>query len=257
MTPSCSLDGKVAVVTGARTGIGKSIALTFAEAGADVAVCSRGDGIEAVVAEIENKGRRGLAVTADVSKKADVEDFVDRVMETFGQIDILVNNAGVIIWEQTFLEATEDDWDLIMDTNLRGTWLCSQAVAKTMLARQTGSIVNMGSIGGGPGVFAGIPIYCVSKAGIRMLTRALAEELASAKIRVNAIEPGWIATDMNARFRPDAEAEAQIASKIPWGRLGVPEDVSRVALFLACDASDYVTGQSILVDGGLFDGTVG
>ena len=253
-----SLKGKVAIVTGARMGIGREVALTLAHAGADVAVCSRNDAVKEVAGEVEKLGRRCLAMKADVSKEADVNRMVDEVTSKFGRIDVLVNNAGVVIWEQTLLGATEEDWNYLMDVNLKGAWLFSKAVGPKMVEQgQGGTIVNFGSIAGGPGIFAGIPIYCVSKAGIRMLTRTLAQELAPYKIRVNAVEPGWVKTDMNIRWRPDDEAEEAIANSIPLSRISEPKDLARLVLFLASDASDYITGQSILMDGGLFDAPVG
>ena len=254
-TQTFSLEGKVAIVTGAKRGIGRAIALDFAEAGADVAICSRGveDGsLEAVAKEIEGLGRRSLAIKADVSKKIDVDNMVQRVTDEFGDIDILVNNAGVIMWNQSSLEASEDDWDKIMAINLKGAFFCCQAVGKWMVERKKGNIINMSSVSA-ISVSPGAPIYCISKAGLWMLTRSLAQELGVYNIRVNAISPGWVKTDMNIEYRRDPDAEKEIARGIPLARLGVPEDIGKVALFLASDASDYITGQSIVIDGGIND----
>jgi 3-oxoacyl-[acyl-carrier protein] reductase len=253
--PTLSLEGKVAIVTGGKRGIGRGIALAFAKAGADVAICSRGaeDGsLEAVAKEIEQLGRRSLAIKADVSKKSDVDQMVQRVIDEFGDIDILVNNAGVIMWDQSLLEASEDDWNKIMTINLQGAFFCCQAVGKWMMERKKGNIINMCSVSA-ISVSPGAAIYCISKAGLWMLTRALAQELGVYNIRVNAISPGWVKTDMNIQFRRDPDAEKEIARGIPLERLGVPEDIGRVALFLASDASDYITGQSIIIDGGIND----
>ncbi len=250
-----SLENKVAIVTGGKRGIGRAIALAFAEAGADVAICSRGleDGsLDAVAKKIEQLGRRSLAIKADVSQKSDVDDMVKRVIDKFGDIDILVNNAGVIMWNQSLLEASEDDWDKIMAINLKGAFFCCQAVGKWMVERKKGNIINMSSVSA-ISVSPGAPIYCISKAGLWMLTRALAQELGVYNIRVNAISPCWVKTDMNIEFRKDPEAEKDISRGIPLGRLGVPEDISRVALYLASEASDYITGQSIVIDGGIND----
>jgi 3-oxoacyl-[acyl-carrier protein] reductase len=254
-TQTFSLEGKVAIVTGGKRGIGRGIALAFAKAGADVAICSRGvdDGsLDAVAKEIEQLGRRSLAIKADVSKKSDVDQMVQSVIDEFGDIDILVNNAGVITWDQSLLEASEDDWEKIMGINLRGAFLCCQAVGKWMVERKKGIIINMSSVSA-ISVSPGAAVYCISKAGLWMLTRALAQELGVYNIRVNAIAPGWVKTDMNIQFRRDPDAEKEIARGIPLERLGVPEDIGRVALFLASDASDYITGQSIIIDGGIND----
>jgi len=253
--PRFPLEGKVAIVTGGKRGIGKGIALSLAEAGADVAICSRvtEDGkLEAVAEEIQQFGRRSLAIRADTSQKADVENMVQRVIDGLGYIDILVNNAGVISWGQPLLEASESDWNRIIDVNLKGYFLCAQAVGKKMIDRKKGSIINVAS-SAGIIPLPGAGVYSISKAGVVTLTRVLALELASYNIRVNAISPSWVKTDMNIAFRPDAGAEKQIASKVPLGRLGEPEDIGRVALYLASDGSDYITGQTIVVDGGMND----
>lgn len=254
MSPiAVSLEGKKALVTGGKRGIGRGIALKFAAAGADVAVCSRGaDELEAVAGEIRRLGRRGLAVPADVSRRADVAQMVGRVVDEFGAIDVLVNAAGVITWEKPLLELSEEDWDSVIDTNLKGCFLCSQAVAREMAKRQRGAIINIASI------VAHLPAsgtgnYNVSKAGIVMLTRTLAVELCKLNIRVNAISPGWIKTEMNTDIRSDPAAEEAITKTIPFGRWGEPEDIAGVALFLASDLAAYVSGQTISVDGDLVD----
>lgn len=252
MMKALTVDGKVAVVTGARKSIGRAVALTLAEAGADVAVCSRKEGIDQVAQEIERLGRRSLALRADVSRKADIERFFDKVVEKFGRIDILVNNAGVVIWNNPLLEATEEDWDALMNINLKGAWLCAREAGKHMKRQRGGVMVNIGSIAGN-GPDPSIPIYSIAKSGTKMLTRTLAQELAPFNVRVNAVEPGWVRTDMNIHLRKTEEAEKKLSSTIPCGRISDPEDIANIVLFLVSESSWYITGQSILADGGLFD----
>ncbi len=248
-----SLEGKKAVVTGGKRGIGRGIALALAGAGADVAVCSRGgDELEAVAKEIRGLGRRSLAMEADVSRRSDVEALVRTVSGEFGTIDILVNAAGVAVWNEPLLEISEESWDYTSDINLKGCFQCSQLFGREMAKRKQGVIINIASIGAlAPA--PGIGVYSVSKSAVVMLTRALALELAPLSIRVNGISPGWIRTDMNAQLRADAEFEKSIAGGIPLRRWGEPEDIANVALFFASDLSGYITGQTVLVDGGLFD----
>ena len=247
--PYFSLEGQVAIVTGGRRGIGRAIALTFAEAGADVAICDivvEGGEMEAVAEEIRKFGRRSLAVQTDVTQKAQVDNLVQRVMDEFGVIDILVNNAGIIA-RVPLLETPEDLWDKVIDTNLKGYYLCCQAVGKGMVERKKGNIINAASIA----AFRGGSSYNISKAGVVNLTRGLARELASYNIRVNAIAPGEVITDMMEFAWSVPERRKQIEAGIPLGRFAEPSDISSVALFLASDLSSYVTGATILVDGGL------
>jgi NAD(P)-dependent dehydrogenase (short-subunit alcohol dehydrogenase family) len=251
--PSLSLEGKVAIVTGARRGNGEAIALTLAEAGADVAVCDLvvEDGLlEAVGKKIRGFGRRSLTVQADVRQKTDVDNMVQRVMDEFGVIDILVNNAGVFIAGEV-LDFSEEDWDKTIDINIKGYYLCSQAVGRRMVERKGGNIISIASTNSfvlakeeGP--------YSISKAGVVMLTKGLAKELASYNIRVNAIAPGWIRTEMSREIwsQPESEYAKQELAKILLGRLGEPSEVANVALFLASEASSFITGATIIVDGG-------
>lgn len=253
--PSLSLKGKVAIVTGGKRGIGKAIALTLAKAGADVAICARAVGdrsLEKAAQEIRDLGRRSLAIRADVSKKSDVESMVQQVTSELGEIDVLVNDAGVMSWGKPLIEVSEEYWDNVIDINLKGYFLCSQAVAKRMMVRKKGSIVNIASACAWTPI-PGSGIYCISKAGVMMLTRNLALELAGDNIRVNGIAPGWVKTEMNSIFRPSVEIEKQIARGVPLGRLAEPEDIARVALYLASDASEYVTGHTVCADGGMID----
>ncbi len=249
--PDLSLSGKVALVTGGGRGIGKAIALTFAEAGADVAVASRTqEEIEQVAKEIRALGRKSLAVRADVSRKEEIEDMVKKVADEFGGIDILVNNAGTTI-VKSFAEHSAEDWDKVMDVNLRGYYICSREVGKLMIARKKGG--NIISIASMRGLVAatGRVSYSVSKAAVIMLTRVLALELVDHNIRVNAIAPGWIKTRLTERFWKNPTASAEILATVPMKKWGELSDIANAALYLASDMSAYVTGQTIVVDGGI------
>ena len=253
-----SLEGKVAVVTGAKRGIGAEIALTFARAGADVVVGTRvvEDGqLEGVAKEIEKLGRRALAVQVDISCKADVDNMVEKAIDAFDHIDILVNNAAIAFW-CPMLEVTEEDWDNVVDIDLKGYFLCSQAVAKKMVERgKGGDIINVASVAGVRlgeymrKVETQLGVYAVAKAGVLMLNKALAQEWAPYNIRVNAISPTRVLTPMSLAWENPEEAKRSSAY-IPLGRIAQPGDVAGAALFLASDASSYITGDNIMVDGG-------
>jgi NAD(P)-dependent dehydrogenase (short-subunit alcohol dehydrogenase family) len=249
--PSLLLPGKVAIVTGGRRGIGKAVALALAEAGAYVAICGRviADGeLKAVADEIQRLGRRSLAVQADITKKADVDSLVQKVMDEFGVIDILVNNAAMNI-RAPLLELREDGWDKVIDTDLKGYYLCSQAVGKKMVEQKRGNIVNIASTAAmytAPEMGA----YCIAKAGVVMLTRVLALELAKYNIRVNAIAPSMVKTKFSEPLWRDPETLKEIEAGIPLGRVAEPGDIIGAALFLASDASSYITGHTLIVDGG-------
>jgi dehydrogenase/reductase SDR family protein 4 len=252
--PSFSLEGKTAIITGGRRGIGKAIALAFAHAGADVAVCDRvvEDGsLESAAEEIRALGRRSLALQADTSRKSDVDNLVQKVLGKFGGIDILVNSAGINI-RGMLLDMTEDDWDAVLGVNLKGYYLCSQAVGKTMYERKKGNIINIAARSAVKAT-AGRGAYCISKAGVVMLTRVLAQELGGYGIRANAIAPGLVRTEFSSRptssWTDPAYLEKREA-KIPLGRIAVTEDLIGTAVFLASDASSYITGATIFVDGG-------
>ena len=246
------LQGKTAIVTGGRRGIGRAIALAMADEGADVVIADIvvDDGkLEGVADEIKNKGRRCLIVRVDISSRSEVEEMARRAVETFGRIDILVNCAGVWIPGETIIECPEEHWDRVIDTNLKGTYLCCQAVGKVMVGQGNGNIINLSSqVGLNPGTGAGA--YSISKAGIIMLTRQLALELAGNNIRVNALAPGIVKTDFNIDLWQNPEAERRISLGVPLGRLAEPEDIARAALFLASEDSSYITGAVIPVDGG-------
>jgi len=249
--PSFSLSGKVAVITGARRGIGKAIALAMAEAGAHVAICDRviEDGELTAVAEaVRRLGQRSLALQADTTRKADVDNFVSKVIEEFSTIDILVNNAAMNI-RGGLLELGEESWDKVIDTDLKGYYLCSQAIGKQMVSQNKGNIINIASTAAMWAVVE-MSAYCIAKAGVVMLTRVLALELAKYNIRVNAIAPSMVKTKFSEPLWRDPESLKEIESGIPLGRVAEPGDIVGSALFLASDASSYITGHTIIVDGG-------
>lgn len=247
-----SLKNKTAVVTGGRRGIGRAIALAFAEDGADVAVADVvvDDGkLHKTAEEIRKLGSRALALQIDVSKRKDAEKMVRRVMNVFGRIDVLVNCAGVWIPGQTLIECSDQNWDQVINTNLKGTYLCCQAAGKIMARQRSGSIVNLSSqVGITPGI--GIGAYSISKAGIIMLTRQLALELAGCNVRVNALAPGVVKTDFNSAFWKGPKVEKRASAMVPLGRLAEPEDIAEAALYLASARSSYVTGEVLCVSGG-------
>lgn len=243
------LDGRHALVTGASRGIGRAVALAFAAEGASVALNFAGNvaAAEAVRAEIESAGGKAILVPADVSDENAVEDMVKTVTEAFGSIDILVNNAG-ITRDGLLLRMKEEDWDAVLNTNLKGVFLCTKAVSKFMMKKRYGRIVNMASVVGVTGN-ASQANYAAAKAGVIGFTKAMAKELASRGITVNAIAPGFIRSDMTDVL-PDKVKEAMLAD-IPLGRAGEPADVAKAALFLASDQAAYITGQVLKVDGGM------
>jgi NAD(P)-dependent dehydrogenase (short-subunit alcohol dehydrogenase family) len=252
--PSLLMAGKVALITGGRTGLGRAFALAFAESGADVAICSRtneGGKLEAVTDEIRKLGRRALAIKADVSHKTDVENMVKKTVAELGDIDILINNAGISVRSLclSLLETEEEVWDKVIDINLKGSYLCSQAVGRLMAERKKGVIINIASDAG----FKALPflgVYCISKAGIIMLTRVLARELGSYNIRVNAIAPSVVKTPMTKARLSKAGAVEVESVNYPLGRIGETDDIIGAALFLASDATSWITGHTLLVDGG-------
>ncbi len=248
---SYSLSGKVAVVTGGRRGIGRAIALALAKAGADIALCDRtiDDGqLEAVADEAKKLGRRSLVVKADITRKAEVDNFVRKVADELGAVDILVNNAATNVIAP-LLELGEDGWDRVIDTDLKGYYLCSQAAGKQMVSQKRGNIINMASTAALK-ADAGMGAYCIAKAGVVMLTKVLAVELGQYNIRANAVAPGIVKTKFSQPLWGQPGALKQIESGIPVGRLAEAEDIVGAVLFLAADASSYITGQTIIVDGG-------
>ena len=242
------LQEKVAIVTGASRGIGAAIAQKFCEEGANVMLCSRSEASVAAVAEpLAEKGFNAKIVQADVSQKSDVEALVNLTLNEFSRIDILVNNAG-ITRDTLLMRMKDEDWDAVLHSNLTGTMYCARAVLRTMMRQRSGRIINVSSVIGLMGN-AGQANYAASKAGIIGLTKSLAKEIGSRGITVNAIAPGFITTDMTADFS-EADLE-RIRAMIPLAGFGTPEDVAELTLFLASDASRYITGQAIQVDGGM------
>ncbi|TMC68367.1 MAG: SDR family oxidoreductase [Chloroflexi bacterium] len=242
------LKGKVAIVTGAGSGIGYAIAERFAAAGAGI--CVNYLGYEEEAKALVQRLPRAIAVKADVSKTADVQAMVDATVGQLGAVDVLVNNAGVER-SMPFLEIDEATWDLMLDVDLKGAFLCAQACGRVM--RDTGkggSIVNISSVHEDV-AFPGFTPYCAAKGGLRMLMRNAALELAEFGIRVNNVAPGAIATPINTKTLNDPEKVAILNRIIPLSRMGKPEEVAEVALFLASDASSYVTGSTYYVDGGM------
>ena len=277
MSIPVSLEGKVALVTGAagERGVGRSIALTFAEAGADVAICDEvvdiyDRNLGAVAEEITKLGRRSLAIQADVSKKNDVDSMVQRVVDELGPVDILVNNAAILgPASNNAFDATEEEWDRVMAVDLKSHYLCSMAVGKGMMERKTGNIINFSSVNAlaaPPRSSAARSSYSASKAGVINLTKSLALEVGDYNIRVNVILPGAIETDMILHNRYEAGDTARpdvidnpdrkqfgpgIGERIPLGRAAEASEMASVALFLASELSSYITGATIVVDGGM------
>jgi len=247
-----SLEGKKAMVTGAAQGIGRALALGLARAGADVAILDMNlDGAQKVASEVRGLGRDAVALEADVSKKADVKTGISAVIEEFGRIDILVNNAGTIT-QIPAEKLDEESWNRVIGVNLTGVFLCCQAVGKEMIKQGSGNIINISSFCSqvnSKGTYQAS--YNSSKAGVAMLTKTLAAEWAPHKIRVNAIAPGFTATQMFKRDREQLNDSDVLLSLVPVGRFQYPEDLAGVAVFLASDASGYVTGHELVSDGGL------
>lgn len=249
MLKEFSLSGKTALVTGGGRGIGRTIAITLAEAGADVAVVARTlSQVESVSTEIKNMGKRSLALQIDVSDSQAVDQMVDRVTTEFGQVDILVNNAGISM-AIPLISTDDDSWHRMLDTNVSGPFYCCRAVAKQMISRQSGKIINISSTSGKMATVGGAA-YNSSKAALNMLTKVLALELAPHNVGVNAIGPGWFETDMSSPLLETKEQRAEVESKIPLGRLSDLRDLGVLTVYLSCQASDWMTGQVIYLDGG-------
>lgn len=250
------LKNKVAIITGARRGMGKSHALILAKAGAKVVVADISlEDCEKVVKEIEKAKGEAMAVKCDVTKKEEIEKMVENTVKKWGRVDILVNNAGIAEF-CPFLEMTEEVWDRTLDINLKGYFLCAQAAAKVMVKQKSGVIVNIASVAmGQQGIgFPNIAHYCASKGGIVGMTEALAIELAPFNIRINAVSPGMIDTPMIASIKQDKKTMEAMLTRVPLRRVGKPEEVSNLVLFLASDASSYMTGSTVVIDGGWLAG---
>lgn len=240
---------KTAVVTGASRGIGRAIALKLAQDGANIVVNYSGSQAKAeeVVAEIKALGQQAIAVQANVADADEVKALMGAAMDAFGSIDILVNNAG-ITRDNLLMRMKEDEWDSVMATNLKGVFLCTKAVARQMMKQRAGRIINVASIVGVAGN-AGQANYVAAKAGVIGLTKTTAKELAARNILVNAVAPGFIATDMTDELPQDVK-DAML-TQIPLAKLGQPEDVANVVAFLASDGANYMTGQTLHIDGGM------
>jgi len=250
------LKNKVAVVTGARRGMGRTHALTLAKAGAKVVVSDISlEDCQKVVDEIKKSGGEAMAIKCDISKKSEVDKMIADTVKKFGKIDILVNNAGIAQFKP-FLEITEEEWDKTIDVNLKGYFLCSQAAAREMAKQKSGVIINIASIAMGQvGVgFLNLAHYCASKGGIVGLTEELALELAPHNIRINAIAPGVIETPMVDPLKSSKEVMDATLARVPMRRMGQPQDISNAVLFLASDESSYMTGSTVVVDGGWLAG---
>lgn len=243
------LNGKVALVTGASRGIGKAIALTLAKYGADVAVNYNGskEKAEEVAEEIRAMGRQALLIQGSVANADACGEMFRQVEETYGKVDILVNNAG-ITRDNLAVRMTEEEFTQVIDTNLKGAFFCMKEAGKRMMKKRYGRIVNISSISGVHGN-AGQINYCAAKAGVIGMTKSLAKELAARNVTVNAVAPGYIETDMTAVL-PEKVREAAL-SQIPLKRMGKPEDIAETVAFLASDRASYITGQTVLVDGGM------
>lgn len=247
--PSMKLTGKTAIITGSTRGIGYGIANGMAQAGANIVVVSRSQAdCQRVAAEISSFGVRALPVAADVTNLSEIERLVARTVDTFGSIDILVNNAGTAITKKAE-DITEADWDRVLNLDLKSVFFCSQIVGRQMIKQQRGKIINIASILGLVAEKMVLP-YCVAKGGVVQLTRALALEWARYNIQVNALCPGYVITPINEEVLKDERVYNHIVKKTAVGRLGKIEDMAGAVVFMASDAADYMTGQTIIVDGG-------
>lgn len=248
-----SLEGKVAVVTGASRGIGEAIALALADDGADVAVLARTESdLEKTAAEVRESGRKAQVVLCDVGSSSSVVAGFEGIWKNFGRLDILINNAGSRQNFKTVDELPEAEWDAVIDVNLKGTFLCSREAAQLMMRNGGGSIVNIASIAG-PVAFPRIGAYCAAKAGVVALTKVMAAEWAEHHIRVNAVAPGWIESPMNVELRTEpknADMFAHLRNQTFLKRFGRPREVADVVSFLASPAASYIDGEIIFIDGG-------
>jgi len=242
------LRGKVAIVTGAARGIGKSIAMKLALAGANVVIADVEEEMaKSAAKEISQKGSETISVMVNVSSLSSVEEMVKKTLDKFGRIDILVNNAGVTR-DALVMRMKEEDWDLVLDVNLKGAFNCIKVVSPVMVKQRSGKIVNIASIVGISGN-AGQANYSASKGGLIALTKTCAKEFASRQINVNAVAPGFIETSMTERL--PAEVKERLSSQIPFGKIGKPEDVANAVLFLVSEEAAYITGEVVKVDGGM------
>lgn len=246
---STSLEGRTALVTGGNRGLGRAMALALAEAGADVAIAARDQAsLDAVAKEIRALGRRAVAVSTDVTSSAAVDALVAQVIAELGGLDVLVNNSGVL-HPAPLLETSDEDWDRVIATNLTGAFLCSRAAGRHFAENGGGKVINIASNFAYMGV-ANFVSYCSSKAAIVAFTKALAVEWAPKNIQVNAIAPGYFETDMNVDLRADDDLLTRTLRQIPQRRMGKPEELGPLVVYLASSASDFMTGETLLLDGG-------
>jgi 2-dehydro-3-deoxy-D-gluconate 5-dehydrogenase len=248
MSPSFRLDGLNALVTGAASGIGASIALALAEAGANVACHGNRRAPDETSAKVSALGRRALPLRGDLVKKHTPSELVERVVQELGSVDLLINNAG-LIRRSPAVDHSEEDWATVIEVNLSSVFRLCQAAGRSMLAKGSGKIVNVASLLSFQGGI-NVPAYAASKGGVAQLTKALANEWAAGGVNVNAIAPGYIATENTVALRNDATRSRQILQRIPAGRWGDPDDIAGAAVFLCSPASNYVTGHVLVVDGG-------
>lgn len=243
------LSEKVAIVTGASRGIGRCIALALAAQGAKVVASARNaEALDNLVEEIKGQGGEATAIVGDVAVDTDASELIDQAVAKYGQVDILVNNAG-ITRDGLLLRMKNEDWDAVLDTNLKGAFLCIRAAAKVMSKQRSGRIINISSVVGEMGN-AGQANYCASKAGLLGLTKSVARELARRNVTVNAITPGFIVTDMTDDMTD--KARQAMTEQIPLGRLGEVDDIANAVIFLASDQSSYITGQVLGINGGMY-----
>ncbi|GAK10882.1 3-oxoacyl-[acyl-carrier-protein] reductase [Geomicrobium sp. JCM 19039] len=247
-----NLNGKKALVTGGSRGIGRAIAVALAKQGADVAINYAGNAAKAdeVKNECIAEGVQAFTIQADVASEDDVKNMFQEVQSQFGGIDLLINNAG-ITRDNLVMRMKSDDWDAVIDTNLKGVFLCSKAASRPMMKQRSGAIINIASVVGSIGN-AGQANYTAAKAGVLGLTKTLAREFAARNIRVNAVAPGFISTEMTDQL--DEQTRVSLLANIPLNELGKPEDIAEAVVFLASDASRYMTGQTLHVDGGMYMG---
>jgi gluconate 5-dehydrogenase len=247
------LSGKIALVTGTSRGLGQYFARALAKAGADLAITSRDkESLTAFAGEIHALGRQTFSATLDVRDHASIQQAIAAIEDHFGKIDILVNNAGCNI-RKPALDVTWDDWNTILDTNLRGSFFVAQAVARGMIARGYGRIINIGSVTSVSG-FAGLAPYGASRGGIKQLTMSLADDWGRHGVTVNCLAPGWFKTQQNRVLYENAAWVEYISDRIPVKRPGLPDDLDGAIVFLASESSRYITGQTLLVDGGISTG---
>jgi NAD(P)-dependent dehydrogenase (short-subunit alcohol dehydrogenase family) len=247
------LTGQVAVITGASRGLGQYFGRALARAGADLIITSRSvDALKPFQQEITALGRKAVPLKLDVRDEVNIKRFAEDAGKAFGKIDILVNNAGCNV-RKPAVEVTWDDWNLVLDTNLRGSFFVAQAIARHMIPRRYGRIINIGSVTSVAG-FAGLGPYCASRGGIKQLTMSLADDWGHHGITVNCLAPGWFKTAQNQVLYEDPDWVAYLVDRIPLKRPGQPNDLDGAILFLASESSRYVTGQTLLVDGGISTG---